>query len=402
MKKKWLWTGIAVACFAATVAVGCGGFSWRDDPGEETTEYEVVFMNGEEEFWSVSVTEGDPVPQPEGTPEKAADDAYTYTFAGWSLEEEGEVTSLATAVSEDMTYYAVFTPESKETVYTVTFVDGVTGEAIDVQRVPLGGDAALPQAPVHEGFTFTGWEGDHTDIDRRTDIVAQYSRNSYTLTLGALGGTSTQEVLFEGALAPEAPEVPQGLLFRHIMYDDLKKTVEHSAGDDVAKRLAQFRDLPAQAAENIHVTERVLHLHLYHVVDKVLIAGSLGLAQQQLHRLPVVADIVYHPMDTLTGLQPHVLRLFLLRQFGKGSLRLHEPPHQSGRVWLHDGGKERLLAGEIAVERTSGYPGIFHDLPQRSPLKALVQKFGHGRLMDFFQRGVRLFFHRLSPYNSVI
>ena len=213
MKKKWLWTGIAVACFAATVAVGCGGVNWRDDPGEETTEYEVVFMNGEEEFWSVSVAEGDPVPQPEGTPEKAADDAYTYTFAGWSLEEEGEVTSLATAVSEDMTYYAVFTPESKETVYTVTFVDGVTGEAIDVQRVPLGGDAALPQAPVHEGFTFTGWEGDHTDIDRRTDIVAQYSRNSYTLTLGALGGTSTQEVLFEGALAPEAPEVPQGLLF---------------------------------------------------------------------------------------------------------------------------------------------------------------------------------------------
>ena len=213
MKKKWLWTGIAVACFAATVAVGCGGVNWRDDPGEETTEYEVVFMNGEEEFWSVSVAEGDPVPQPEGTPEKAADDAYTYTFAGWSLEEEGEVTSLATAVSEDMTYYAVFTPESKETVYTVTFVDGVTGEAIDVQRVPLGGDAALPQAPEHEGFTFTGWEGDHTDIDRRTDIVAQYSRNSYTLTLGALGGTSTQEVLFEGALAPEAPEVPQGLLF---------------------------------------------------------------------------------------------------------------------------------------------------------------------------------------------
>lgn len=46
--------------------------------------------------------------------------------------------------------------------------------------------------------------------------------------------------------------------------------------------------------------------------------------------------------------------------------------------------------------------GVLYDLPQRSPLKALVQKFGHGRLLDFFQRDIRLFFHRRSPYNSVI
>ena len=34
---------------------------------------------------------------------------------------------------------------------------------------------------------------------------------------------------------------------------------------------------------------------------------------------------------------------------GKGGLCLHEPAHQRSGVRLHDGGKERLLAGEIAI-----------------------------------------------------
>ena len=94
--------------------------------------------------------------------------------------------------------------------------------------------------------------------------------------------------------------------------------------------------------------------------------------------------------------------LLLLRQFGKGGLGLHEPPHQSGRVRLHDGGKERLLAGEVAVEGPGGHPGILHDLPQGGPLEAFIQEFRHSGLLNFFQCGNRCFFHWNLSCNIVI
>ena len=127
-----------------------------------------------------------------------------------------------------------------------------------------------------------------------------------------------------------------------------------------------------QTVEHLQVLEGVFHFDLHHIVNEMLVAGALGLAQQQLHRLPMVTDVVHHPVDTLTGLQPHVLRLLLLRQFRKGSLRLHEPPHQSGGVWLHDGGKECLFAGKITIKCASGDTGLLHDLPQGGTLKAFL------------------------------
>ena len=54
-----------------------------------------------------------------------------------------------------------------------------------------------------------------------------------------------------------------------------------------------------QTVQNLQVLEGVFHFDLHHIVDEMLIAGALGLAQQQLHWLPVVTDVVHHPMHTL-------------------------------------------------------------------------------------------------------
>ena len=58
------------------------------------------------------------VPAYAGTPEKAADNTYTYTFAGWSDTQGGSAITLPEA-SANATYFAVFTPVYRE--YTITW-----------------------------------------------------------------------------------------------------------------------------------------------------------------------------------------------------------------------------------------------------------------------------------------
>lgn len=44
------------------------------------------------------------------------------------------------------------------TYYTVSFVDGLTGQTIETQSVAECANAVLPAAPEHEGHTFIRWD----------------------------------------------------------------------------------------------------------------------------------------------------------------------------------------------------------------------------------------------------
>ncbi len=86
---------------------------------------------------------------------------------------------------------AVTAPEA--VMYEVTFVDGLTEEVIETQSVEEGMDAVPPEAPVHEGYNFIGWEGDYTNITENTTITARYAEEgveTFTVTAEAgEGGT---------------------------------------------------------------------------------------------------------------------------------------------------------------------------------------------------------------------
>lgn len=207
MRKRWLLAALSALCFAL-LFVGCTA---------QKPVYTVTYINGAEVFYTDTAEEGAPLPRPDKDPEKAEDDTYTYTFKGWSLSEGGEIADLAsvTEVTEAMTFYAVFEPVEKPVfTYTVTFVDGLTGKPIgEPQSVKEGESAVAPKPPVHEGYTFTGWDKDFTNITVRTEVKALYTVNSYTLTTEVLGKETTQEIEYGGSLELGAPETPEGLVF---------------------------------------------------------------------------------------------------------------------------------------------------------------------------------------------
>ena len=77
----------------------------------------------------------------------------------------------------------VFATAGEEPVeeYTVTFVDGLTGETIDTQTVVAGEDAVAPEAPVHEGYTFVEWDTDFTNVQSDLTVTAVYEIIKYNV-----------------------------------------------------------------------------------------------------------------------------------------------------------------------------------------------------------------------------
>ena len=94
------------------------------------------------------------------------------------------------------------------TYYTVTFVDW-DGTEIFTQEVEQGNTATAPADPIREGYTFTGWDVAFNNVQSDLTVTAQYEINTYTVTFVDWDGTeiSTQEVEHgSAATAPADPE----------------------------------------------------------------------------------------------------------------------------------------------------------------------------------------------------
>ena len=219
---KKLFVALVVCALTACIFAGC-----------ITTEgsYDVVFVSEGETFFETEAKFGAAIVPPEETPVKTSQDGKQFEFVGWSLTDGGEVVDpTSVTVTGDVTLYAVFkavegsggeeTPGDEETPdddqkpgYTVTFKDGLTGETIDEVSVEYGGAATAPTAPVHEGYTFAGWNGDFDEIKGRTQITALYTVNSYKLTASVPGDSAEQSVEYGDEIVLDAPTAPKGLSF---------------------------------------------------------------------------------------------------------------------------------------------------------------------------------------------
>ena len=110
------------------------------------------------------------------------------------------------SVSFSELLYTVTYEEVKST-YTVTFVDW-NGTVLKTQTIEEGSSATAPTNPTRDGYEFTGWDKDFSNITANVTITAQYSIKTYTVTFKDDDGTTlkTQTVNHgSNATAPSNP-----------------------------------------------------------------------------------------------------------------------------------------------------------------------------------------------------
>ena len=116
-----------------------------------------------------------------GTPTRTTDAQYTYTFAGWSLYQDGSADTNATKnVSRNRSVYAVYTKTVN--TYTVTWknADGTVLETDN--NVPYGTVPTYDGAtPTQDGIESTGWTPEITSVTGNAVYTATYIPH-YTAT----------------------------------------------------------------------------------------------------------------------------------------------------------------------------------------------------------------------------
>lgn len=262
--KKTLYVLVFLLLGVALVLSACSDKGEGDGDVTEAVKYKITFVSEGEVFHSYEAEEGSTISFPNESPKNYEDGSYVYEFAGWSLSEEGEIVSEGGKVSADVTYYAVFSATDKEETipkYTVIFVDGLTGETIDTVSVPKGEGAEAPKAPVHEGYTFTGWDKDFDNISSRTEVVAEYERNEYTFTIINLDATKSEKVLYGDEISPGAASTVYGLTFDG-WYADENHTVPF---DTVAKDGMPAENVTAYAKYSVDLTGAAIEFPEYSV-----------------------------------------------------------------------------------------------------------------------------------------
>ena len=110
-------------------------------------------------------------------------------------------------------------------VYTVQFVDPITGESINIQQVEEGSAATAPEAPEHDGYYFLGWEYGLGNIREDMRINARYVEKEYVVVF--VDNVRSNVVMKKGihyGMPVEAPEVesPEGYNFRGWITEDGK------------------------------------------------------------------------------------------------------------------------------------------------------------------------------------
>ena len=193
-------------------------------------EYTVVFKDYDgETISSKDYHYGDTVTVP-SDPTRAADNTYTYAFAGWD-------TSVASTCGGSATYTATYTPTYID--YTVIFKD-YDGEIISTNTYHYGDEVTAPTAPTREtdvvgSYTFKAWDAEVVACAGNATYTATYdvSYTDYTVVFKNYNGDvlSTNTYHYgDTVVVPSAPSKPadETYTYAFIGWD---KTVTTCEGD---------------------------------------------------------------------------------------------------------------------------------------------------------------------------
>ncbi len=152
--------------------------------------YKLTYLLDGEVYKEMEVEVG-AVIVPEAAPTKEG-----YTFSGWTGLPE-------TMPDHDVTAEGTFSLNS----YLAVFRIGE--EVIETKTIDFGAPVTVPEAPVKEGYTFSGWQGvPETMPAHDIEITGSYTINTYTAVF-RLDGEVFETMTLEYGAAVVAPEVPQ-------------------------------------------------------------------------------------------------------------------------------------------------------------------------------------------------
>jgi len=160
-------------------------------------KYTVTFKDFDGTELSVQTVEyGMSATAPEA-PAREGNAQYSYTFKEWDKDFSN--------ITGDIVVTAVY--DQTVNKYTVIFKD-FDGTELSVQTIEYGVSATAPEDPAREGYKFTGWDKDFTNITEDIVVTAQYSKNTIAVTTGKLqvriaGGIGFKISVNGGNLRPQ-------------------------------------------------------------------------------------------------------------------------------------------------------------------------------------------------------
>lgn len=135
-------------------------------------------------------------------------------FNGWTWVSEGQYYAASFVSLNDVTLRCIHTPIT----YTVTFVDGISGDTIQTMTASFGSSVTAPSARDYsaDGLVFTGWEGgDFESVTRNATLYSTYAPARY-INVTLPDGSTTRLIVAEGTSLADvsAPEF-DGKTFKH-------------------------------------------------------------------------------------------------------------------------------------------------------------------------------------------
>ena len=207
MKKTLSKTAVSVLCALLLLAMFSGGALAADQEPEQCScecpkMYPVTFwpdvfgvFDPAAPFVTQWVAEGEAATAPTVIP------FPHFAHIGWDQD--------FSCVTGPMNVVALYAP-----VYTVTFDPGDHGAfdpagADAVQHVVYGGSATAPTVIPDEGYAFTGWDSDFTNITGCITVTALYEAITYTVTFKPENGDSEWSLVAAYHATIEWPEDPK-------------------------------------------------------------------------------------------------------------------------------------------------------------------------------------------------
>lgn len=163
-------------------------------------EVKFVSEDGLTPLQTVSCYYGDIISFSEAAPTKEKTDEYEFTFDGWSTAKDSQGTALTSipAATGDTTYYAHFSSSKRHYSVSATANPSAGGTVSGSGSSYEWNSTVTVEASPSTGYHFVKWTDNGADagtattysitIDGNHTVVAEFEKNSYTVTLEASAG----------------------------------------------------------------------------------------------------------------------------------------------------------------------------------------------------------------------